>query len=117
MNTNEESTGKVNALSFLTDLEKDSLSAFVQNEVMKEALRKVLLDQMLNMGVQRKGEKTLANRNWVFGLDQTGKMTDDQFGRAIRVHTEAIVLLEQAYAKLNDLRPEEKEVTVKNRAL
>lgn len=108
---------KINALSFLTDLEKDTLVAFAQNEVMKEALRKVLLDQMLNMGVQKKGEKSLMGRNWVFGLDKTGTMTDDQFGRAIRVHTEAIVLLEQAYSKLNELVPTPAPEKEKNRAL
>lgn len=108
---------KINALSFLTDLERDTLTAFVQNEVMKEALRKVLLDQVLNMGVQKPGEKSLMTRNWVFGLDKTGTMTDDQYGRAIRVHTEAIVLLEQAYSKLNELVPPPTPEKEKNRAL
>jgi hypothetical protein len=96
-------TSQVNALSFLTDLEKDSLQAFIQNEAMREGLKKVLLDQMLHMGVQKGGEETLMLRNWVFGLDPRGTMTDDQYGRAIRVHTEALVLLEQAFNKVQDL--------------
>lgn len=104
-------------LEFLTDQEKDLLSVFVQNEPMKEALRKVLLDEVLHMGVSKKGEKSLMDRNFVFGLDPTGTMSDDQFGRAIRVHTEAIIAIEQAYGKLNELLPKEKEAKKSNPAL
>ena len=114
---NGQVNAPTNALSFLTDLERDSLEVFVQNETMREGLRKVLLDQMYNMGVQKDGEKTLMLRNWVFGLDPQGTMSDDQYGRAVRVHTEALVILEQAFNKLADLVQAEKETVKKNPAL
>ena len=113
----ESKSPKLNTLSFLTDIERDNLSSFVQNETMREALRKVLTDQIFNMGVQRVGEDSLFSRNWVFGLDPKGTMTDDQFGRAVRVQTEALILLEQGFNKLSELLPQEKEEPVKNKAL
>lgn len=95
-------------LPYLSDLERDTLQAFVQNEVMKEALKKVLLDGILNMGVQG-GETSVTLRNWVFGVDPQGVMTPQEFGTAVKVRTEAMILLEQAYTKLNELvvAPEE----------
>ncbi len=96
---------KVTSLSFLTEQEKDALHLFILNDTMREAVRKVLLDGATNMGVQRAGEPSLIDRNWVFGLDRTGTMSDDAFGRAIRVHTEAIVLIEQSFDAMNKIVP------------
>lgn len=104
-------------LSFLSDLERDTLQAFVQNEVMKEALKKVILDGILNMGIQKEGEKTGLLRNWVFGIDPQGVMSDEDFGRMVKVRTEAMILLEQAYTKLNELAQPVETPKVKNKAL
>lgn len=93
------------ALDFLTEKEKAAVQMFIENETMRDAVKKLLLDQIFNQGVQPKGVPTLQLRNWIFGLDATGKMTDDNFGRAVRVHTEALVVLEQAYDKMFDLVP------------
>lgn len=95
-------------LSYLSELERDTLQAFVQNEVMKEALKKVLLDGILNQGVSGV-ETSTTLRNWVFGIDPQGKMTPEEFGTQVKIRTEAMILIEQAYTKLNELvvAPEE----------
>jgi len=107
----------VRALTFLTEREQDALTLFIQNETMREALYKVLMDGVNNMGVQRAGEPSLMNRNWVFGMDPQGTLDDDKFGRAIRVHTAAFVLVEQAFKALYDLVPTSEETSGKNPAL
>ncbi len=111
------SSKELSALSFLTELERDAVEMFIQNESMREGVRKVLLDGASGMGVQRQGEPTLMTRNWVFGLDKSGMMSDDTFGRAVRVHTEAIVLVEQSFDKMRDLIPVPEVKEGKNKAL
>lgn len=104
-------------LSFLTEQERDALQMFVQNDTMREGLRKVLLDEIFNQGVQKQGQPTLLTRNFVFGLDPSGQLSDDQYGRAIRVHVEALVVLEKALNKLEDLVQDEEETSTGNPAL
>lgn len=112
-----ETTGKVSALTFLTEREKDAVEMFIQNEAMREGVRKVLMDGASGMGVQIAGMPSLMTRNWVFGLDKSGMMSDDAFGRAIRVHTEAIILVEQSFDKMKELIPTPEEKAGKNKAL
>lgn len=109
-------TDKLSSLSFLTDLERDALELFIQNPSMREGVRKVLLDGAMHMGITTPaGSPSLATRNFVFGLDRSGAMSDDAFGRAIRVHTEAIVLVEQAFDKMKDLIPTPEDVEEKKK--
>jgi len=42
-------------------------------------------------------------RTFAFGLDKSGDLTDDQFGRAMRVQLEALVLIEQQFDLLKRL--------------
>lgn len=103
------------ALSFLTDQEKDALQLIIQNDTMREAMRKVLLDQIVNQGVQRTGENTLAHRNWIHGYDPENNLTDADFGRLLRTHREALIIVEHAINKMFELIPEEKEEKEKPR--
>jgi len=111
------SVAKISPLDFLTDQERDAVELFIQNEHMREGVRKILLDKAEHMGVQVKGSPSLMTRNFAFGLDPNGTMTDDGFGRAIRVHLEAIVMVEQAFEKMKELIPTPEEKTPKNPAV
>jgi len=95
----------ITPLSFLTEQEKDALEMFIQNPYMREAVRKYLLDDVSGMGVQSAGDPSLMNRNWVFGFDPTGTLNDNEYGRAIRTHVEAIVLVEKAFEKMKEVIP------------
>lgn len=98
---------------FLSELEHDKLQMLADDEVLVEALKKVLFDGILNQGVQRSEDASLQNRNWVFGIDGTGTMTDDEFGRAVRVRAEALVLVERSFSEMLTLKTrEEKQETV-----
>ena len=111
------SIAKISALEFLTEQERDAVEMFIQNDYMREGVRKILMDKAENMGVQAKGMPSLMTRNFVFGLDPTGTLSDDAYGRAIRVHVEAIVMVEQAFEKMKELIPTPEEKTEKNKAL
>lgn len=98
---------------FLSELEQNKLQTLADDEIMLEAIKKILFDGILNQGVQRSNEASLQNRNWVFGLDQTGTMSDDEFGRAVRVRAEALVLVERSFSEILTLKlREEKQETV-----
>jgi hypothetical protein len=94
-------------LSFLTEQEKDALELLIQNQSMREGLRKVLLDQVINQGVQRTGEESLMQRNWIHGYDPENMLTDADFGRLLRTHREALIIVEHAINKIFELVPEE----------
>lgn len=104
---------------FLTEDEQEAIKMIAGSPLMLEALRKILTDQIIYQGVHNGKEPSHMARNWVFGLDQTtgGVMTDDQFGRAVRVHVEALVLVEQAVSYIKGLAPVPKTTEPTNPAV
>lgn len=97
---------------FKKTLSPDELSAveqFVGNAKMVEAVRKVLMDRVIAQGVPPVQGEEYKLRNFVFGLDKTGEMNDDQFGRAVRVHIEALMVVEQQFDLLKKLGEPKKE--------
>lgn len=103
-----------NAYDFFKEtLSEDELSTveqFVGNPKMVEAVKKVLCDRILYQGVAPEKLKEYKLRNFAFGLDKTGDMNDEQYGRAIRLHLEALMLVEQQFdliKKLGETKPAE----------
>ena len=103
----------------LTSEEQEAIRFIAGNPIMKSAIRKFLTDHIIFMGVHQGKDDTMMLRNWVFGLDQTtgGTMTDDQFGRAVRVHTEALVHVEQAITAMEKYEPTTPAEPAKNPAI
>lgn len=104
------------SLEFLTDQERDCLIQFMQNPQMVSAVRKVLETEIIHQGVQNKGEKSEMNRNWVFGVAKNEDMSDEEFGRAVRVHTEALINIELAFNTMVKVVPIEKNEAKGNKA-
>lgn len=101
---------------YLTDIEKEALGAIAVSPVYREALKKLLTYQIINQGMNVKGEVSSMNRNWVFGVDPTNTLSDEEYGRKIRTHAEALIQVEVALKKLDEFAPKEKLEERKNPA-
>jgi hypothetical protein len=89
-----------------SDLEKQKLSAFSKDEVMKEAVRKVLLAGIYYNGTLTAGKPADAFRNFmlqgVFTADVRGEhVSDEMLGQEARADARAIRLIEQAYKQIS----------------
>lgn len=85
---------------YLTDKEMELVKAFAENEELMEAVKKVLLNGVTHQGTLKKGQKPNFSQNWVFGIDQTGQMTEEEFGKAVITMTNAIVMVESSFNEI-----------------
>ena len=115
--------GKINQNAYdffkevLSEDEISTVEQFFGNKKMFEAVKKVLCDRILYQGVKPEAGKEYKLRNFAFGLDKSGDLNDEQFGRAMRVQLEALVLVEQQFELLEKLgTPQTAVETTKNPA-
>ena len=91
----------------LDDTERLALQVFVENDVQREAVRKVLLFELYNTGILEKGEATVPRRNFSFQLvlqAQANGLSDEGLGKQLRSVWEGINFLESGFKKLEDFR-------------
>lgn len=89
---------------YLTDQEKTKIETFCKDEVLYEAVKKVLLQHIYSQGVLEKGVKHNPLKNRAFALAQhatENPMTDEILGQHVRGLWEGVNALESGY---NDLR-------------
>jgi len=93
----------------LSDLEKLKLKAFISDEVAVQALKKVLLADMYNVGVVKKEENLEPRKNWVYGIimnefGQDYNIKNDDIGAKVRAVVEGTRALELAFKELEKLK-------------
>lgn len=96
-------------LDELTDIERDKILAFNQDETLVEAVRKVLLATLYQNGTLRKGKKsnpTLNGAMALVSLASSGKgvVTNQDLGEDLRGLWMGIQLLEQGLKKLATIK-------------
>ena len=101
----------------LNEIEKAKINQFLEDEVMKEAVKKVLLADIYDNGVLKEGEP--ANKqNWVFGLvmneaGQDYKQTNEEIGEKLRACIEGIRAVELGFKHLEEFKIIKIETTPK----
>ena len=93
----------------LNDLEKLKLKAFISDEVAVQALKKVLLADMYNVGVVKKDENLEPRKNWVYGIimnefGQDYNIKNEDIGAKVRAVVEGTRALELAFKELEKLK-------------
>lgn len=93
---------------YLTDIEIAKIEAFCADEVMYEAVRKVMLSTTYYSGTLRKGEK-LEPRNQAFDLIAKAtakgeKITNEQLGEELRGLFFGVDTVEQGFAQLKTIK-------------
>lgn len=86
----------------LTELHKSKLDQFCRDEVMFEAVKRVLLFPIYNAGTLGTTEKTQARRNFVFNIyaAYSGTKDNEKLGESVARACEGINLLESAWDEL-----------------
>jgi hypothetical protein len=87
--------------SILDDAEKAQLEYFMENEVMREAVKKVLLVGIYGNGTLQKGKRADPLRNFALGLaSNQGELPNEILGQQLRAAWEGINSLELAFSTL-----------------
>ena len=89
----------------LTDLEIAKIEAFNKDEVMREAVRKVLLQYMYSSGVIVKGEKHNPLKNRALAIVDESS-SNEQMGAQLRALWEGVQALEKGFDDLSSIRLE-----------
>ncbi len=109
-------------LDLLSDQERLKLKLFIQDDVAVQALKKVLLADMYNVGVIKKEEDLQPRKNWVYGIimnefGQDYSITNDAVGAKVRAVVEGTRALELAFKELEKLKDKPAiEIDTKNLA-
>lgn len=101
--------------TYLSKLEQDKIKIFNEDRVLKEALRKVLLEPLYNHGVMRPDGENDPTRNFVLTpvfnmlLGKRETWSNEQIGEFTRASAMAIQFLEQGFGELDKFKAELKE--------
>lgn len=97
-----------------TDREKDQLDKFAKNELLSEAVKKVILSSVYFDGTIKKGGLPDPLTNFALALASMGQQIDDkELGSQLRSSLAGVQLLEQGFQKIQlfnrkEKKPEEK---------
>lgn len=85
---------------YLDDIEKLAIERFVENDVQREAVKKVVLFELYQNGVLKRGEPSNPRRNSFHGVAMTA---DDpaKIGQRVMAMAEGINFLEMAFEALS----------------
>lgn len=90
----------------LTDQEIDKLAAFNQDEVMFEAVRKVILAAIYSNGTLRKGIEANPLQNAALALvsQADSNITNEKIGADLRAFWEGVKALEMGLSKIQEYK-------------
>lgn len=99
--------------NYLSDVEKEKITAFMADEIMSEAVKKVLLFDLYQNGVLVPGEKAIPLRNAALGLffaHQGEERSNQALGEELRAMAEGITTVENAFNEMETIaKPERSE--------
>ena len=104
-------------MDYLSDNEKKQIETFIQNETMREAVKKVLLAGLYDNGVMKPGKPAQATRNHAFGLvSQSPDIENEILGQDLRAVWQGLCLVENGFNKLSEFSVKVEPKSTKNNA-
>lgn len=102
-------------MKYLDDLELQKVIAFNEDEVMKEAVRKVLFEGILAAGIAKAGVP-FEDKNWAYNLGGFNDfaMDDDKVGALLKATSKGIAFMEDGFKRLSEIKREEPDVSEVN---
>ena len=90
-------------MDYLSKGEKEKLIVFNEDDVMKEAVRKVLLAGIYYTGVLNKKDAS-TDKNWAYNLGGLNDMAmdDAKVGNLLKITTRALAVVEDAFTRLSE---------------
>lgn len=107
----------------LTDIEKDKIIAFMEDDITFNAVKKYLLAVAYKQGVVEKGREHRATVNFALNLaggaihTQGVPRSDEELGQNLRALAYAVQLVESGFKELSEFKkPEKVEEETTNKA-
>ena|SRR3990167_7366319 len=103
-------------MDFLNELEKEQVDVFVNNPVMYNAVKKIILSGIYFHGVLQAGEPAETKRNFMLGMasrHQGAGATNEVLGQDVRAADTAISMLEGGFQEIDKLK--KVEITKKDK--
>lgn len=97
---NEELVGDY---KYLSDIEIEKIKLFINDHVMREAVRKCLFAGVYSNGVIRPDRVYEARRNWALSIvdvTQQKQQSDEQIGQELRANVWATNMVEGAFQRM-----------------
>lgn len=94
--------------NYLSDNERAAIISFCANEVMYNAVKKVVTHTITHQGVLVRDEKPI-EENWVFGLTTAamgGSPTNEQLGADLSAAVKGLAYMRDGFEKLKTIRVE-----------
>ena len=87
---------------YLNQAEQERLEVFYDDEVMREAVKKVLLANIYQAGVLKKGESA-NDKNWAYNLGGLNDMVmdDEKVGHMLKITSKALGVVGDAFTRLS----------------
>jgi hypothetical protein len=82
---------------FLDETEQAKLAQFVMDEIMREAVRKVLLFDLYNCGTIKKGKVHRSHINFAFLAADNNQLSDEKLGNEVRACWKGIDMIAGAF--------------------
>lgn len=85
----------------LSEAEKGQLEAFCANQMMMDAVKKVLLFPIYDSGVMKPGETPIPRLNFFLNLyTSRPSWKSEDLGEEVKVRSEALMLIENAFMEI-----------------
>lgn len=86
---------------YLNEQEVEKVTQFNEDEVMREAVKKVLLERIYHSGILEEG-KPANDKNWAFNLGGLNDfaMDDEKVGNMLKTTTRGLALVEDAFNEI-----------------
>jgi hypothetical protein len=92
---------------FLTETEQAKISQFWMDEIMREAIRKILLFSLYNCGVISKGKVHRSHVNFALIGAEDKNLSDEKLGKEIKIRWAGVQLLATAFNDISKYKLEE----------
>lgn len=95
---------------FLSQIEQEKVTAFLNDPILKEAIRKILLRPVYVSGVMAPGKPAEALKNFALNVYksqnevQNEMYSDEELGKIIKVKRMAVELVEEGFKQLEKLK-------------
>jgi len=105
-------------IEFLSPEELAKVIVFNKDDVLKEAVKKIVLHHCFYSELLKKGEPIGMDKHWVHSIVAGTRTADDAtVGRMVRITAEASALLEEGFKELNSYESEVEQTNEKNPAI
>ena len=94
-------------MDYLSEIEKQKLIAFNKDEVLKEAVKKVLLEEIYYHGILAEDRPARPLKNYTLAVvSKKGQFTNEQVGADLRATWEGINALESGFEAISKFKEE-----------